>query len=64
VAAEGGDTHLIRQIAERLNIDPDYLLMLGSKQLPSDIAQKAAAVDQDTYAKALILFREALDRAI
>lgn len=52
--------HLIKALAKELSLDEDYLQVLSSGQLPEDVAQTAARVDQDTYRDALRIFRRAL----
>lgn len=52
--------YLIREIARLLRLDPDYLLLLFTQQLPEHIAESASSVDPLTYKNALTLFQQAL----
>lgn len=54
---------IVGSLADALKLDAEYLLILAAGLLPSDLAEKAAKVDQRTYKDALALFRKALDDA-
>jgi transcriptional regulator with XRE-family HTH domain len=56
------DDFLIKQFASRLDIDPDYLLLLAARQLPRELALQAQAVDAGQYNRALLAFRRALQK--